>query len=228
MPLRPCRSHSVTGPTADLMSGCRSASSETRGTVKPLADAGDLTVPGRSCRAPRRVRRSNVAICPSLFAATALAVSWLADPAEGTGLSVRLGVAARRRRRMVAANPRRARPHRGRGRAIRRGRARLGRRRPAADFVVPYQHRSGRHRRSGSPDPRVARSADLRADALHPFAQRRRRAGIEARVNRAVYYELVALAVPEYVGPHLMLGVWSSGQFFPLGFMPDEDGEDEL
>jgi hypothetical protein len=52
--------------------------------------------------------------------------------------------------------------------------------------------------------------------------------GIEARVNRAVYYELVALAVPEYVGPHLMLGVWSSGQFFPLGFMPDEDGEDEL
>ena len=52
--------------------------------------------------------------------------------------------------------------------------------------------------------------------------------GIEARVNRAVYYELVALAVPEYVGPHLMLGVWSCGQFFPLGFMPDEDDEDEL
>lgn len=52
--------------------------------------------------------------------------------------------------------------------------------------------------------------------------------GIEARVNRAVYYELVALAVPEYVGPHLMLGVWSSGLFFPLGFMPDEDGDDEL
>jgi len=52
--------------------------------------------------------------------------------------------------------------------------------------------------------------------------------GIEARINRAVYYELVALAVPEYVGAHLMLGVWSSGLFFPLGFMPDEDGEDEL
>ena len=52
--------------------------------------------------------------------------------------------------------------------------------------------------------------------------------GIEARINRAVYYELVALGVPEYVGPHLMLGVWSSGQFFPLGFMPDEDGEDDL
>jgi uncharacterized protein len=52
--------------------------------------------------------------------------------------------------------------------------------------------------------------------------------GIEARVSRAVYYELVALAVPEYVGAHLMLGVWSSGQFFPLGFMPEEDGEDEF
>jgi uncharacterized protein len=51
--------------------------------------------------------------------------------------------------------------------------------------------------------------------------------GIEARINRAVYYELVALAVPEYVGPHLMLGVWSSGVFFPLGFMPDEDSDDE-
>ena len=56
-------------------------------------------------------------------------------------------------------------------------------------------------------------------DGAHP---------IEARVNRAVYYELVALAVPEYVGPHLMLGVWSGGLFFPLGFMPGEDGEDEL
>lgn len=51
--------------------------------------------------------------------------------------------------------------------------------------------------------------------------------GIEARVNRAVYYELVALAVPEYVGATLMLGVWSSGQFFPLGRMPDESDEDE-
>lgn len=51
---------------------------------------------------------------------------------------------------------------------------------------------------------------------------------IEARVNRAVYYELVALAVPEYVGANLMLGVWSSGSYFPLGFMPDEDSDDEF
>ncbi len=43
---------------------------------------------------------------------------------------------------------------------------------------------------------------------------------IEARVGRAVYYELVALAVPEWVGSRRMLGVWSAGQFFPLGEMP--------
>jgi uncharacterized protein len=51
--------------------------------------------------------------------------------------------------------------------------------------------------------------------------------GIEARINRAVFYELVALAVPEFVGAHLMLGVWSSGQFFPLGLMPDDESDEE-
>jgi uncharacterized protein len=48
--------------------------------------------------------------------------------------------------------------------------------------------------------------------------------GIEARINRAVYYELVALAVPEWVGCRRMLGVWSCGRFFPLGEVPN--GED--
>ncbi len=43
---------------------------------------------------------------------------------------------------------------------------------------------------------------------------------IEARINRAVYYELVALAVPEWVGCQRMLGVWSSGKFFSLGELP--------
>ena len=48
--------------------------------------------------------------------------------------------------------------------------------------------------------------------------------GIEARINRATYYELVALAVPQMVGGKQMLGVWSQGVFFPLGDMPpDED-----
>jgi hypothetical protein len=44
--------------------------------------------------------------------------------------------------------------------------------------------------------------------------------GIEARINRAVYYELVALAVPEWVGCQRMLGVWSRGKFFSLGELP--------
>lgn len=46
------------------------------------------------------------------------------------------------------------------------------------------------------------------------------RQGIEARINRAVYYELVALAVPEWVGCRRMLGVWSRGRFFSLGELP--------
>lgn len=46
------------------------------------------------------------------------------------------------------------------------------------------------------------------------------RPGIEARINRAVYYELVALAVPEWVACRRMLGVWSCGRFFSLGELP--------
>ncbi len=44
--------------------------------------------------------------------------------------------------------------------------------------------------------------------------------GIEARIGRAVYYELVALGVPEIVAGRPMLGVWSCGRFFPLGELP--------
>jgi uncharacterized protein len=84
---------------------------------------------------------------------------------------------------------------------------------------------------TAGPDHPIRMSHDLLTCEPTPYILLRKGDGaysIEARINRAVYYELVALAVPEYVGPHLMLGVWSSGQFFPLGFMPDEDGEDEL
>lgn len=48
-------------------------------------------------------------------------------------------------------------------------------------------------------------------------------APIEARLNRAVYYELVALAETEIVDGREMLGVWSRGCFFPLGDLPPED-----
>jgi len=43
---------------------------------------------------------------------------------------------------------------------------------------------------------------------------------LEARISRAVYYELVALAVPGCCHGRKCLGVWSDGQFFPLGDLP--------
>lgn len=43
---------------------------------------------------------------------------------------------------------------------------------------------------------------------------------LEARIGRAVYYELVALAVEGCCGGRKCLGVWSSGIFFPLGDLP--------
>ncbi len=46
---------------------------------------------------------------------------------------------------------------------------------------------------------------------------------VEARINRATYYELVALAVPEWVGNRRLLGVWSCGKFFSLGELPPSE-----
>lgn len=46
---------------------------------------------------------------------------------------------------------------------------------------------------------------------------------VEARINRAVYYELVALAEPAMVGCRRMLGVYSCGRFFPLGELPPSE-----
>ncbi len=47
---------------------------------------------------------------------------------------------------------------------------------------------------------------------------------VEARIGRAVYYELVALAEPHEVLGRRMLGVWSCGRFFALGEMPAGNG----
>ncbi len=43
------------------------------------------------------------------------------------------------------------------------------------------------------------------------------RNGLEARLTRSVYYELVAMGVEEKVGEARLYGIWSSGIFFPLG-----------
>jgi hypothetical protein len=53
------------------------------------------------------------------------------------------------------------------------------------------------------------------------------RFALEARIGRAVYYELVALAEPGMVQGRQVLGVWSSGAFFPLGDLPEESAHDE-
>ena len=49
-------------------------------------------------------------------------------------------------------------------------------------------------------------------------------APIEARIARAVYYELVALAVPGTIRGRRVLGVWSCGCFFSLGDLPACEG----
>ena len=51
---------------------------------------------------------------------------------------------------------------------------------------------------------------------------------VEARINRAVYYELVALAVPGMVKGRRVLGVWSRGCFFSLGDLPADLSLDDL
>ena len=42
------------------------------------------------------------------------------------------------------------------------------------------------------------------------------RPGLEAKINRAVFYELVALGQTEMVDGREMIGVWSEGVFFPI------------
>ncbi len=49
-------------------------------------------------------------------------------------------------------------------------------------------------------------------------------APVEARIARAVYYELVALAVPGMLRGRRVLGVWSCGSFFSLGDLPACEG----
>lgn len=42
------------------------------------------------------------------------------------------------------------------------------------------------------------------------------RPGLEAKINRAVFYEMVALAVTERMDGRDIMGVWSEGVFFPI------------
>jgi uncharacterized protein len=47
------------------------------------------------------------------------------------------------------------------------------------------------------------------------------RAGLEARLTRSVFYELVESGREERVGQSTVFGVWSQAQFFPLGTLDE-------
>jgi uncharacterized protein len=76
---------------------------------------------------------------------------------------------------------------------------------------------------TAGPDHPIRIAHDILTCEPTPYILVRKGSGtcdVEARINRAVYYELVALAVPEWIGCRRMLGVWSCGRFFPLGELP--------
>ena len=75
---------------------------------------------------------------------------------------------------------------------------------------------------AGPDHPITIRHACLDCDPI-PYIEIRRAEGgppIEARISRAVYYELAALAVPGEICGRRVLGVWSQYRFFSLGDLP--------
>ncbi|MEM9706788.1 MAG: DUF1285 domain-containing protein [Pseudomonadota bacterium] len=69
------------------------------------------------------------------------------------------------------------------------------------------------------PDHAISMKPDLAGDAMAPYIHVR--AGLEARVARSVFYELVDIAEVREVDGVRSLGVSSKGAFFPLGPAPD-------
>ena len=82
---------------------------------------------------------------------------------------------------------------------------------------------------TAGPEHPIRIAHDLLTCEPTPYLLVRRGAGrlnIEARISRAVYYELVALAEPGEWNGRPALGVWSCRCFYPLGELPHcEDGE---
>lgn len=76
---------------------------------------------------------------------------------------------------------------------------------------------------TAGPDHPIRIAHDLLTCEPTPYIRLRAGGGslpVEARIGRAVYYELVALAEPCMVRGREMLGVWSRGMFFALGEVP--------
>jgi len=79
---------------------------------------------------------------------------------------------------------------------------------------------------TAGPEHPIRISHDLLTCEPTPYITVRAGAGrlaVEARIARAVYYELVALGEPRWVGGQRVLGVWSAGSFFSLGELPPGD-----
>ena len=76
---------------------------------------------------------------------------------------------------------------------------------------------------TASPDHPIRIAHDILTCEPTPYIRIRgsERAPVEARISRAVYYELAALAEPGMRHCQKVLGVWSCSQFFPLGELPN-------
>ncbi|KAF1071657.1 MAG: hypothetical protein GAK45_00462 [Pseudomonas citronellolis] len=61
---------------------------------------------------------------------------------------------------------------------------------------------------------------ELDPQTEEPAPYVRVRTNLEALIHRNVFYQLVELAVPRDVDGQPWLGVWSGGQFFPIGPQP--------
>ncbi len=82
---------------------------------------------------------------------------------------------------------------------------------------------------AAGPDHPIRVAYDMLTCAPIPYLLIRHGSGhypIEARIGRAVYYELVAIAEPGVVMGREVLGVWSQGVFFALGDIPMDDDAD--
>ncbi|GAC1341292.1 MAG: DUF1285 domain-containing protein [Acetobacteraceae bacterium] len=77
---------------------------------------------------------------------------------------------------------------------------------------------------AAGPDHPISIRHDVLTCEPTPYISIRRGGGVpplEARICRAVYYELVALAVPGELHGRRVLGVWSQHRFFSLGELPN-------
>jgi hypothetical protein len=74
---------------------------------------------------------------------------------------------------------------------------------------------------SGRGSGRAADAGGGLSESAAPYILVRDR--LEARINRAAFYELVGLAVERETPEGAVLGVWSEQTFFPLGPVPPAD-----